>query len=1247
MTRYLIIFLILSSVAFRGSNTIRSEYRIEWNGIIDHPFNPGKDPVLGFVGAIYPDEGPLFPVFSKIFPVEAGFIPRFALENPVFMKWDGDLPDTDTSGLMDKISIQVEYKRSGNELYAHLTFIPVIRKDGSVFLLDRFSLRVTEEQSVSSQAAAVNWKTSSVLASGKWARIKTSKRGVYKIPYDKLITWGFTSPALVNVYGHGGTQLAESLDVQPVDDLQVIRSWHGKDGSGKDCLFFYATGNILWQWDPATGTFRHSVNVYSTDAYYFLSQQGNSANTVQKVAEITDTPTHQVVSFDEYTRYESELVNLIKSGKQWLGEAFQRNASRNFSLAVPDPVAGRPANVLINAVGRSSGASFLDVLVNGVKQTSIGFSQVNIDDETSLYADERRRSYTVAVADNKLDFSLAYSAANNLSNAWLDYIVVNWRRNLRLSGDELFFRDTEKINPQSIARFQVEGADAASRVFDVTNPAGIFEIPVSLQGNLLSFIRPAGSLREYMIFKPGGAFPEPDFAGEVANQNLHGLSVPDFLIITHPEFLNSSEIIADYHRNNDGLSVEVVQTNQVYNEFGSGSPDATAIRNFIRMLYDRSRKLRYVMLVGDGTYDNRNILGANRAFVPTFQSDNSLSPTSSFVTDDYFVILDSGESVYNGTVDLGIGRLPVSTKYEAEIVTRKILNYNTPEALGEWRNIVCFIGDDGDGGMHMSDSEKLADIINSGHREFQTEKIYFDAFPVNSTPAGKRYPGVTDAINQRVKDGVLVLNYVGHANDRFLSEERVIDVSVINSWTNQSKLPIFVTATCEFSRFDSNETSAGEYILLNPNGGGIGLFSTTRVVFAYSNFLLSQNFYRNVFEKDSNGENFRMGDIMRLAKINTINTLNKRNFTLLANPALRLSYPRYRVETKTVNGREIQQYSDTLGALDKVTVTGQITDHSGNKLSQFNGSITPVVYDKARMMRTLGNSGQNKVNYKVQNNIIYKGLASVTNGEFSFTFVIPKDISYNIGEGKIIYYAENGKDDANGAFEGFYIGGAGSSQVSDNKGPAVELYMDDRGFRSGGRTGRNPLMIAEISDENGINTVGSGIGHDITAILNHDYSTVYILNDFYRSVKDDYTRGVVEFPFRNLPLGKHSLRLKVWDVANNSTEEEIEFEVTGDFYIEEVVNYPNPVSGHTYFTFTHNQPDATFQTLIEIFDLSGRRVDVLQFTNVSSGKNSTPVRWDPAERGVRLRNGIYPYRVTIRSGEGELASGSGKLMIGW
>lgn len=1233
-------------MAFRGSDPARVTHSIVWNDLMDFSFSADKMPVFNFEGAVYPDKEPYFPMFVSRLPVEGNKGLQFSITNPVFKKWEGSTEKLNVGLLPDSINLQVTYKKSADEIYAELLFIPLIFKDGQVFMLEQFQLRTDEVPIMKSLAKGVNWKASSVLSADKWVKIKTTGKGIRKIPYDKLVAWGFPNPSMVNVYGSGGYQLPESLDAEPVDDLVKIRSWHAKDGSGKDCLFFYATGTVSWTWDFASRSFRHQTNVYSRESFYFLSQQGNSPYVVEKVPEISSNPTHQVTIFDDFVLHETEQVNLLRSGKQWYGESFLRGTSRTISLNTPDPVSGTQATVTINTAGRSSAASFLDVTLNGAKQNSISYTPVNTNDDTSLYADEKLRNFSVPVQNNRIEIILAYAASNNLSYAWLDYVVINWKRQLRMSGDELYFRNTENLGPLNVARFQIENASAGSRVFDVTDPSSLFEVPVNVQGSQISFVRPATSLREYLVFRPAGNFPEAEFAGEVANQNLHGLNVPEFLIITHPDFINSAQTIAEFHRNLDAMSVEVVTTTQVYNEFGSGSPDATAIRNFIRMLYDRSKRIKYVMLVGDGSYDNRNIIGHNRAFVPTFQSDNSLVPTSSFVSDDYFVILDPGESVYSGTEDLGIGRLPVSTRYEAEIVTRKILNYYSSESLGYWRNVVCFIGDDGDNTLHMSDSESLANLVNSKHREFHTEKIYFDAFPVSSTPAGKRYPGVTDAINRRVSEGVLVLNYVGHANERFLSEERVLDVSMINAWTNSTKLPIFVTATCEFSRFDSSETSAGEYILLNPNGGGIGLFSTTRVVYAYSNFLLSQNFYRFVFEKDQNGENFRMGDVMRLAKINTINTLNKRNFTLLANPALRLSYPRYRVETLTVNGRNIQQYSDTVGALSKVTVTGQITDNFGNKLSNFNGTITPVVYDKAQTMRTLGNSGQPQFTYTSQNSVIYKGLATVTNGNFSFSFVVPKDISYSIGQGKILYYAENGKDDANGAFEGFSIGGSSGSQVVDNKGPEVKLYMDDTSFKPGGKTSRNPLLIAHIFDESGINTVGTGIGHDITAVLNNDFSQVFVLNSFYKAAKDDYTRGIIEFPLRNLPLGKHSLRLKVWDVANNSTEAEITFEVTGDFYIESVTNYPNPVSDYTYFSFTHNQPDATFQTLIEIFDITGQRIDMMQVTNSSGGKVSTPVRWEPGERGVRLRNGIYPYRITIRSAQGELATKSGKILVG-
>ena len=577
--------------------------------------------------------------------------------------------------------------------------------------------------------------------------------------------------------------------------------------------------------------------------------------------------------------------------------------------------------------------------------------------------------------------------------------------------------------------------------------------------------------------------------------------------------------------------------------------------------------MKYVLLLGDGSFDNRNIRSGNKNFIPTFQSDNSLNPTSSFVTDDYFVILDADESVYNGAVDLGIGRIPASTVFEAELVVEKILNYYSPEALGDWKNVVCFIGDDEDGNLHMKDSERLASLVNANHKEFITDKIYLDSYKEEVTPAGESYPDVTEAINNRVKDGVLVLNYVGHANNRFMADERVLDISDVNTWSNADNLPIFVTATCEFSRFDADETSIGEYILFNPNGGGIGLFSTTRVVFAYSNYLLSRSFYEFIFEKDENGKRYRMGDVIRLAKINTINTTNKRNFSLLGDPALKLSYPTGKVVTTAINGQDAGSDPDTIGALQNINVEGYIADFSDNKLNDFTGEITLTIYDKEIVMKTLGNGGETPMNFNVQENIIYKGLASVNNGDFSFSFVVPKDIAYNLGKGKIIYYATDNTNDAGGAFDNFVIGGSSEAQVPDNSGPEIQLYMDSPAFTNGGETSKSPTLLAYLSDENGINTVGSGIGHDITAVLDNDFSNVLVLNDYYQAIIDDYTSGTVSFPMKDLAVGKHSLILKAWDVANNSSEVEIEFEVSGEFKISQVNNYPNPMNDYTFFIF--------------------------------------------------------------------------------
>ncbi|NQU55043.1 MAG: type IX secretion system sortase PorU [Bacteroidetes bacterium] len=1242
MRKYIFLLFIIV-VGFSVSDVQKEQITLNWVINLDNP----EQPVITFENAFFDDNEPFIPIFSRVSSLKGkNQDVKYVIENPVFV--ESQIIFNSNTILSEDIQVESQKIVSGGNQNIHLKITPVKKVGDKIFLLKSFDLKKIPSTTKSTVKELVEWKDQSVLKSGKWIKISTSEKGIYKIPYSKLAEWGFPNATQVNVFGSGGALLSENPGNINYNDLNQNSVWHGAN-NGIECLFFYAQGTIDWLQDSSGENFKHSINHYTKEGYYFLTDEVGSPKIVELFPEVTESATHQISSFNSYVLHEKELVNVLQhgSGKQWFGESFRNGSSSSAEVNLADVDNSKVASVRLNTIGRSYQSSEFEVLIDDKNVGVINFNKVNTDSQTALYADEKEKSFFVNPNGNILEIQLNYLAnsIDNNASGWLDFIEVNYHRFLKTGNVPVHFRDVNSVGEGNIVEFSIENSSSGSTVIDVSDPSSIKEIPLQLSGSVASFKRPAEELQEYVVFNSTGTFLEPVFVEEVENQNLHGISTPEFVIISHPGFLNSANNLADFHRSYDGMSVEVVSSDQVFNEFSSGTKNATGIRNFFKMLYDRGSTLKYVLLLGDGSFDNRNIRSENKNFIPTFQSDNSLSPTSSFVTDDYFVILDADESVYNGAVDLGIGRIPASTVFEAELVVDKIINYYSTDALGDWKNVVCFIGDDEDGNLHMKDSEKLAGQVNANHREFVTDKIYFDSYKEEATPAGEQYPGVTEAINNRVKEGVLVLNYVGHANNRFMADERVLDISNVNTWSNADHLPIFVTATCEFSRFDADETSIGEYVLFNPNGGGIGLFSTTRVVFAYSNYLLSRSFYEYIFEKDENGKRYRMGDIMRLAKVNTINTTNKRNFSLLGDPALKLSYPSNKVVTTAINGHNAESDPDTIGALQTIEVEGYVADFSNNKLNDFSGEITLTIYDKEIVMETLGNGGETPMNFTVQENIIYKGLASVNNGNFSFSFVVPKDIAYNLGNGKIIYYATNNTIDAGGAFENFVIGGSSETQIPDNSGPDIQLFMDSPAFVNGGETSKSPTLIAYLSDENGINTVGSGIGHDITAVFDNDFSNVLVLNDSYQANIDDYTSGVVNFPLKDLAIGKHTLLLKAWDVANNSSEVEIEFEVSGEFNINVVSNYPNPISDYTYFTFEHNQSGAVLDAIIEIFDQGGRRVDYITTEVGSDGLVSNPIRWDTNETNIYLMNGIYVYRVFAQNSDGVIASKSGKMLV--
>jgi len=1142
-----------------------------------------------------------------------------------------------------------EVGSTSGKSFLRLSILPFVKRNGRIEKLVSFTVSIKETvNQLKSAQVGTAWKSSSVLSSGKWVKVKLTDKGIYKITYDQLKQWGFTNPDIVSLYGNGGYMLPTPNSAIQPDDLSAYPIWKGKDSSGKDCFFFYSTGNIEVRLDKESSMYSHQQNYYSTATYFYLTDQGTSL-AITKSSELTQTAGRSITSYPNYVFYEKELVNLLSSGSRWLGERFSQGSSLTINLNLENPDLTKSAGFVISAVGKSSSYSSMNIALNGKSDADIVFNPVNDNDSEAKYADAQNSTFSDVLTNGTVQAKLTYTASNSLAVAWLDYISVNYQSQLTMLGDVYSFRGTGSEGSVAVSEFILGGATSGTKIFDVTDFHKITEVPATFLDGKLKFKSNSSDCHEYIAFNPAGTIPSPELVGSVSNQNLHAAELAEMIIVSDPALISAANDLAEFHRTSDLMTVQVLTPEVIYNEFSGGLPDPSGLRNYFRMCYDKGKKvssgaLKYILFLGDGSYDNRNVLKLNHNAIPTYQSEESFYPTESFVTDDFFAFLDENEGGAVGTVDLGVGRIPAPTLEDAEVVVDKIKNYQRKETLGNWRNVISFIADDEDSNVHMIQAEGMANYVNAAYPAFYTEKIYFDSYTQLSTPAGEKYPEVTAAINNRVKQGGLLINYTGHANAKSLAAEKVLDISTISSWTNSLRLPVFVTATCEFSRFDDDDMSAGEHILFKANGGGIGLFSTTRVVYSGENSILNNKFFNYVFEKDQSGNRLRLGDVMRLAKASSNTGINQLNFSLLADPAIRLAYPSCQIKTESIDGKNVTMEADTIRPLTAVKVKGYVTDNKGAKLTTFNGEIIPTVYDKAMQVETLGNAGQKPMSYKVQGNIIYRGLADVKNGEFEFSFFVPKDISYKLDKGKILYYAYNESIDAQGYFDNFYIGGSSNTTISDSKGPDVQLFMNSESFVDGGTVSASSVLLANITDDTGINTAGAGIGHDITAVLDGDYSKIMILNDYFQADKNSYNKGQVVFPLTDLTEGEHTLIVKVWDVMNNSSEKEIHFVVKDDFRIEKVSCFPNPMTTMCNFTFTHNQPDETFDVSLEVFQTNGLRIDLFQTTVGSNGTESYPFEWNPADRLAKMAPGVYVYRITVSTNDGKKSYGTGRLL---
>jgi hypothetical protein len=1117
------------------------------------------------------------------------------------------------------------------------------------------------------------YATNSVLASGNWYKLGVKEAGVYKVDIAFLTSLGINTSNIssnsIRLFGNGGQMLPEPNSTPRIDDLfeNAIQVFDGGDGvfNGSDYFLFFANGPDTWAKDSVNQKFRHEKNLYSNQSFYFLQIGGNGKRMATRNS--TQSPNITVRNFDDRFFYETDTINFLGSGKEWFGEEFSSNPGgllvRNFSLPLNNLVSNTNVQMITNLAARSVGAnSRFDVRLNNNVIQQINMFAVQ-GGALDLFAYNPEQQTTLLNAQPNLQLSFSFVPGTFNAQGWLNWFEVFAKRNISMTGnDQLLFRDWSSVATNNMASFVVQNANANTIVWDVTNPLEPLRMQGNLSGTDFVFQNAANQLREYVAFN-GANFLRPTNAGVIGTQNLHNSFVADFIIVTHPDFQAQAQRLAQFHLQQYGQRVAVANTTQIYNEFGSGSPDPTAIRDYVKMFYDKaasntSNEPKYLLLFGDASFDYKTRINGNTNFVPCYESPSTLDPLSTYTSDDFFGMLDFADDVNAvapaSLIDIGIGRIPIAKPEEAKTVVDKIIAYHQTASLGVWRNQLTFVADDEDGNLHLNDAEIISLAANNVNNTLNQNKIYLDAFRQESGSGGSRYPAANQAIINQMFKGNLIWNYSGHGGYKRLSEEAILDQDVVNQFNNENRLPMFITATCDFAPYDNPTLqSLGEELLIKDKKGAIALMTTTRVVFAFSNRVMNNNYLNIALQKDTAEKYLFLGDAVRKAKNYTYQSsgdiINNRKFTLIGDPAMKLGYPEWKVKTLTLNNRPIAGSIDSLKALGKYVITGEVTDERNNPLPNFSGTIYPTVFDKVQQVQTLGNDpGSPPIGFPLQNSIVFKGAAKVINGKFSFEFLVPKDINYQFGNARISYYADNGAKDANGIVQNIIIGGASTNITADNDGPSISAFLNDEKFVNGGLVGEQNVLLLKLIDSSGINTLGAGIGHDITAILDEDVRNVFVLNDFYQGELDNFKKGTIRFQLPKLENGPHRLKIKAWDAANNSTEVVIEFIVqqSSELSLNHVLNYPNPFTTKTQFWFEHNQPAVDLKVMISVLTVTGKLVKQLRKTINTSGNRFCELEWDGSDDfGNKLARGVYLYQLTVSLPTGESKTITQKLYI--
>lgn len=1185
------------------------------------------------------------------------------------------LGDLSAQTMPTNINAKVVSVKSRNDWHALLTLSPIVKEGGTFKRVTSFTYSYTMQPGgiTTRNVSNFNVISNSVLATGDWSRFYVERSGIYKVSRSFLQQIGVNvnaDPRNIKIYGNGGRMLPLLNAVPYPADLEenAITFVGEEDGvfNDQDYILFYAEG--VDNWSAENGT--HN-NLYSDRSYYYVTTGGAQGKRIMPITEPAGSANLTVGAFDEYVFHERDRVNIARLGRTWHGEEFNINNEQEFKFTLPD-LDSQTLAIKVNAAANSTAATTMDVKLNGTAVGAISFIP------PGDYNAAREGSYAgnLTITGNEAAITLKYNNGGVPSNnAWLDYITIRAKRKLRGNGKQFRFRYNDAVNNIGVIQYQFTAAEGIAEVWDVTDIYNAGKISNTQGQGSFAFKAGMGELRQYVTYVPADVYtPLREGNTRVANQNLKGSIFRgqggqqqdiDYLIIT-PEALRApAEKLAAFHRTESNLKVKVISLENIYQEFGGGKQDIGAIRNFIKYVYNNassvSNRVKYVNLFGDTSFDFKNRIPNNTNIVPTFHAydpggNQNFNEVTTFMSDDFFVLMDDNEGIMPIGIgsegpDVAVGRMLVTNTSNADQMVNKVFEYKAEESYGRWRNEYVVISDDIDDLSDLRfvpEMDELANLLTANRPFINVRKIYTDAYVQQVTSGGERYPEARDQILRSLNYGTLVLNYLGHGGENGMASEAIFGTVDAQNLTNKFKYPLFITATCDLTKFDNPyKSTTGEYLYWNTNGGAICLITTTRAIFISDAINFNPNLSARLYAFNG-GEYPSMAEALRLTKAE-IGANGFRVVAFVGDPALKLAIPKPKVVLTEVNGQPAGSATAVLQALSHATMKGQVTDENGNVLSGYNGELAVSVFDKPINRQTLNNDGfyididpgpgQNMVpaiyDFTTIGETIFRGNATVTNGQFQFGFVVPRDIRIPVAAGRVSFYSKknNIPEDQSGFDNTVLIGGLDANAAVDNTAPRVKLYMNDTAFISGGITNESPIFLAFLEDENGINTA-SGIGHDIVAILDGDEANPFILNDYYETELDNYTKGNIRYPLSNLAPGLHTITFKAWDVYNNLVTAEIQFVVVGDenMHIEKVLNYPNPFVSYTEFWFTHNRPFEPLDVQVQVFTVTGKVVKTINQSVSTDGFLCRDIKWDGRDDfGDRIGKGVYVYKLTVRS----------------